>query len=1342
MNKLRISITLILLLSAVLFIRAQEDLLLPSKSILAGGTIFDMKQDREGNILIATEKGLNIFDGAKCTLYDQWIKADGQNAIASVISLEHDLKGRTWVGRSDGMSRFDHHTMKAHEVVCKSVRGEPMEVYVKDLATDMNGRIWVATLGHGVFCIEGNEDVAIQTGSGKAVDFFVNTITMDQEGNLYAGTERNGVQRGRLSDGNKINWQSVKGTEQLKVAAIALTNEGAIFAGTENGLYLITQHGVCRKITQSEGFHVRCLHMDYRNRLLIGTHGQGLQQYNLATEELLPETNSLGSADLYKTRVWAIFEDRGHNLWFGLQGKGVARMPAVNKPFRSLKIPRNSVNETPPMKNVTALGLGPEGDIYAGTDGGGLYRFNADRQFVKHYSMEEGYDLPLTINTIQMDSSGGLWIGGTQRGLGRIDPATGACHYVKATDSTHVTALIADGKRSLRVATLGAGLYQIDLAGNLVGRETGRPADEYDPSINTLNNRWINGLTPGRNGLIYINTCYGLGCYDPQKHTFLSRFGQNRILGGISVITSSEDSDGNLWAGTTKGLYLLEADGRSLRKYDTQHGLPDNSITGLTVDHQNNLWISTSYGIARWCHQQQRFTAYYAEEGLLGNEFIPNSILIAPDGWIYMGGTEGVTCFLPESIDSIPPPTPRVRIVDFYLHGQPITTETVSGKVQVIDGGSGQEVYHLAAADNSFGIEFATAQPGSGQGYRFFYSLDKGEWNALPKGVSKINFSELPPGRHTVSVKAGREQPQSEACTVVIQIRPHWYATSIAIIIWCLLVLATIGLIIYLTRRFHRLRIQQLQQAQQEEINEAKLQFLFNIAHEIRTPMCLIANPLKHLIASDDDQERQRQYHLINRNTSRLLQLVNQLMDLRKLDKGQMKLTFVMTDLVAFVRQVVGLFEEQIEEKGIHFSLEVDPSTIEACIDSHNFDKVVVNLMANALKYTPSGGHITLNIHTDADGIHIELTDSGPSIPEAEQKHIFEQFYRINTPQNQAVSGTGLGLHLVRLLVTLHHGTIEVQNQPTLQGTCFHIILPHPDHFPEAVATSAAPFTGEEKSICAQRFNQETAPHHPSRNRFNLLIVEDDEDIRSYLRQELEGDYHISECANGKEAMEQISTNRPNLIISDVMMPQMDGITLCRKVKQNIDLNDIPIILLTARTQEEDTLLGIDSGADSYMTKPFNMPIMRNTIVNLLKNRETLRNRYLNKQLPEEQMEELKIKTPDERLMERVMKFVNLHIADPDYTVETLASDVGISRVHLNRKLKELTNQTSRDFIRNVRLHLAADLLKNKKIAISELATAVGIPNITHFSTAFREQFGLSPTKYRAHALHGSESAV
>jgi len=246
------------------------------------------------------------------------------------------------------------------------------------------------------------------------------------------------------------------------------------------------------------------------------------------------------------------------------------------------------------------------------------------------------------------------------------------------------------------------------------------------------------------------------------------------------------------------------------------------------------------------------------------------------------------------------------------------------------------------------------------------------------------------------------------------------------------------------------------------------------------------------------------------------------------------------------------------------------------------------------------------------------------------------------------------------------------------------------------------------------------------------MIVEDDEDIRSYLRQELVSDYHISECANGKEALEQISINRPNLIISDVMMPQMDGITLCRKVKQNIDLNDIPIILLTARTQEEDTLLGLDSGADSYMTKPFNMLIMRNTIANLLRNRETLRNRYLNKQLPEEQMEELELKSPDEKLMERVMRFINLHIANPDYTVGTLASDVGISRVHLNRKLKELTNQTSRDFIRNVRLHLAADLLKNKDIPITELAAAVGIPNITNFSSAFKEQFGLSPTKYRA----------
>jgi signal transduction histidine kinase/ligand-binding sensor domain-containing protein/AraC-like DNA-binding protein len=1396
MSKTKLYLLFSILLVSGISARGQETLLLPDKGILSGATIYDICQDSRGNILITTEKGLNIYDGSKCTLFEEWTKADGTNAIPAIIAAEHDAKGRTYLGRTDGLSHFDHLTKKAHEVVCTSVTGEPMDVYVKDLIADDKGRIWVATLGHGVFLIDEDEDLAIQTGRGKAIDFFVNVFVIDTKGNIFIGTERNGIQRGRIAEGRDIEWTQVKGTERMKIDALALSPDGDFLAANDKGLYRISHDNGVNE-TLKAGVEIKKLLIDSRGKLLIGTHGQGLQQCNFNPDNSVHDISPLGSTEMYRTRVWAIFEDNAGNLWIGLQGSGVARIPSMNKPFQSFKIPHTG--NVPPLKNVSALGLGPNGEIYAGTDGLGLYRFGANRVLERYYGIEDGYDLPYNITTIKTDSTGALWIGGTQSKLGKFDPASGKVIYTTAIDNTMVTDFVPFDKNSLFVSTLGGGLYHIDLEGRLLRHVSGRNADEYTPEVNTLNNRWINGLSLSASNLIYINTCYGLGCFDLNAKSFVTRFGTNRILAGLSVITTCEDKEGNLWIGTTNGLYYMPAGSDQLTKYDTSSGLPDNSISGLCFDNRGDLWITTAEGLARWNSSTGAFSAYYAEDGLNGNEFLAKSILVTPEGWIYAGGPEGVTCFYPEAIDSLPPSVPSVRIVDFYLNGQPVTVETMSGSKPVIEISDNGYLYHLAAVDNSFGIEFSTALPGTGQGYRYFYSLDNSNWNALPLGASKVNFSELSSGHHKIWIRAGRITPQSVACLVQVYIRPFWYATTWAIILWIVICISVIYAIVYFSTRIHRLRIAQMQQKQRQEINETKLQFLLNMAHEIRTPMSLISSPVKSLMASDKDQARQRQYNLINRNTERLLQLVNQLMDLEKLDRGRMLLSFQKENLVDYIRKQAALFEDQIAERGIRFGFHTDPEVIEGYIDTGNFDKVIVNLMSNALKYTPNDGEIKLNIASNGKQIRIELTDNGPAIPVEEQKRIFEQFYRISSPENRNVGGTGIGLHLTRSLVHLHYGEIGVRNITPDMGTCFTITLPTAAYFPaEALAEGVtsgdtgkqdvegdtgdigissgqdsigkkgragetesmkdeagqglvpgiggAAKQGDNSSdgsgagaglagdISESGWLDKTGPGSGTpKTSYSILIVDDNADIRSYLHDELGSEYHIEESANGREALEKISRSRPDLIISDVMMPVMDGITLCKKIKQNIDLNDIPVILLTALTREEDTLTGIDSGADWYLTKPFNLEIMRYTIANLLRSRKTLRNRYLNRQLPEDQFQDIEISTPDEKFIERVMKYINLHIADPDYSVEMLAADVGVSRVHLNRKLKEMTNQTSRDFIRNVRLHMAAELLRSKDIPVTELATAVGMPNISTFSAAFREQFGVSPTKFRAH---------
>ncbi len=472
-----------------------------------------------------------------------------------------------------------------------------------------------------------------------------------------------------------------------------------------------------------------------------------------------------------------------------------------------------------------------------------------------------------------------------------------------------------------------------------------------------------------------------------------------------------------------------------------------------------------------------------------------------------------------------------------------------------------------------------------------------------------------------------------------------------------------------LSRIRHRQEV--MRQKHMEQINEAKLQFFINISHEIRTPMTLIISPLEKLLA--EHSEKQPVYLMIYRNAQRILRLINQLMDIRKLDKGQMHLKFRETDIVGFINDLMQTFNYQAQKKNITFTFEKElegADSLKVWIDLNNFDKVLMNVLSNAFKYTHEGGNIEVSLktgHNDAyrgalkDYFEIDITDNGIGIDKNKIEQIFERFYQIDNDMTQSNFGTGIGLHLSRSLVELHHGIIKAENREDGQGTRFV----------------------------------------------------------------------IRECTNGREGLETILKEKPDLVISDVMMPEMDGITLCRKIKQNININHIPIILLTAKSKAEDQIEGLEIGADAYIVKPFNTELLRTTISNLIANRERLRGKLVGEQQVEEKITKIEMKSNDEILMSKVMKTINDHLADPTLNVEMLAANVGMSRVHMHRKLKELTNQSARDFIRSIRLKQAANLLREKNLSVSEVAYATGFSNLSHFSNTFRDFYGISPSEYK-----------
>lgn len=651
--------------------------------------------------------------------------------------------------------------------------------------------------------------------------------------------------------------------------------------------------------------------------------------------------------------------------------------------------------------------------------------------------------------------------------------------------------------------------------------------------------------------------------------------------------------------------------------------------------------------------------------------------------------------------------------------------------------------FHLSHKDNSFSIELSAMEFYSPERISYSYTFNSNTWVNLQSGVNRISFSELTPGIYHFQVKARDYNSYSEIKKLTIIISPPWYVSWWAKTIYCLTaVIITIFIIVQIRQRY-RARQEMLEHIHAEQLNEAKLQFFINISHEIRTPMSLIISPLQKLMATDYDTERQQSYNIIYRNAERLLRLVNQLMDIRKIDKGQMQLKFQETDIVSFIQDLHYTFAYQANTKHIKLDFHSEVKELKAWIDPKNFDKVILNILSNAFKFTPENGNIQIRLCTGNDPnaaekalsryFEISIEDDGIGINETELERIFDRFYQIRNSQNNSNIGTGIGLHLTRSLVELHHGSITVENNQGTPGCRFIVRLPlGKEHLkPEEIDNLAVKQDSVHITTALPTTPLiETPPKTHSKSKYRVLIVEDDDEIRRYICQELGRDFHMQECRNGKEAFTYILKKTPDLIISDIMMPEMDGMTLCSKVKQNINTNHIPVILLTAKSREEDNLEGLSIGADAYITKPFSIEILRQSTFNLIKSRERLRNNFQGSQTQKERMQELEIESPDERLLDRIMKVINDNIANPELNVEMVAETVGISRVHLHRKLKELTNQSTRDLIRNLRLKQAATLLAKKRQSINEVAALTGFTNVAYFSTAFKELYGMTPTAY------------
>lgn len=1308
-------------------------------SDLSSSMVMDVYQDRSGYIWIATEDGLNKYDGLKFTTYRQHAHQKHSILNNNVRSIFEDSSGRMYVGYINGLQYYDPARDEFHTIplVDNSVL---LDRNVKSICQRKGGRLLVGTSGYGIFEVLQGRDgwFGRQLTDVIPSDMIVN-IFEDTKGVLWISTEDRGLFR--LDGGNQTNYFASKEFQNNVISSICQDKYGTLWVGSmNNGLfkYDAAVDTFCQIPYRGEtSLPILDLIVTAKNDIYIATDGHGMKYVDKSLGEIVDLKLAFATFSFEKSKLNTVLEDRDGNIWMGVYHKGVFLLPNHKNSFGYIGY--KSVNENLIGSNsVTAVFEDNQGVIWVGTDNDGIYGVDPSQKKAKHYvGTANGNHVPATVMAIFEDSKRDVWVGSHLDGLAKFDRKSDEFSYpVALVDKKNgakvqrVYDIVEDSRKRLWIATMGSGLFQMDINNHQVKQYDVKEKSKFKPQSNHIPNNWVSCMLMGRNNKLYFGTVDGLGCLDLETENFVSTFGTNRLFGDEIINSLYDDQLGNLWIGTSRGLKRLEMATKKVSEFGMENGLASHVIWSIAGDSWGNIWVSTNHGIAKFDAEQERFLNFYASDGLQGEEFLPGVSMMGKNGQLFFGGLHGINYFNPSEIQ-IQHRKLAVHVVGFYTYDGAVKKGMKSGRYDIVDTTVNHaKLFQLAYLNNSFTIEFSTMDFSDSERVIFQYSLNGNEWMALPPSSNRITFENLESGTYKLRVRAATSNVTSETKEVGIIIHPVWFLSTTAKLIYVLVALLS-GLVVFrIVKNRRRIRKQMLAHQRAEEISEAKLQFFINIAHEIRTPLTLIASPLNRLMDECEENDRIQSYRVMERNVHRILDLVNQLMDIRKIEKGQMVLHYTQVDLVRYIREVCDLFEEQIRNKDIRFTLKCAYETRFAHIDPRNFDKVLVNVLSNACKFTPIGGWIEVEFNVQADNMAvISVADSGQQIDEQEADRIFECFYQSDRHRDYNGSGTGIGLYLAKQLMELHGGTISARN--LVDGGCRFLMA-----FPVAVSqeipvTADVPFSAVAKRKLPMPVCDES-PTSRKRKSKRILIADDDHDILEYLRGALSDRYSVVTFSDGEEAYQNILTTSPDLIMTDVMMPKLDGFSLCAKVRGNPNVNAIPIVLLTAKTGENDNLHGLGCGADAYVTKPFYMEILLKTIETIIRNRELIKNGEREQYLQDEHISKVSLKSMDEKLLEKVHRIIESNLDNPLLSVEMISSEVGISRVHLHRKLKELTNLTTRDLIRSIRLKQAAELMANKGLSVSEVAFAVGYSDLSSFSVSFKQLYGVSPTAYIA----------
>ena len=1302
------------LLALSLCANAQFNMLFTSDSDLPNSLVNKVEEDKNSMIWVATEDGLCRYNGSRFVTY--------RNIPNNPRSLSHnfirtvcaDSVGNVVIGTIGGVQVYNIHTDDFSPRISAKEIGVAMG-NVNVILRLADGEFFIGGIDPFTLHINSKGEISVKRNAftGKTHDVHRSARTPD--GKIWVSRQAEGVMYAD-KDGKIHNVRNYDGSE-YNFSSLCVGHDGKLYAGdVESGLYFYnarTKH--FDLVHGTEGIiKIRDMKaIPNSDNMCIATDGNGVMFFNIRSHQFVPSHRFDDPfVDISSQKAHSLYVSKHGDIWMALYQKGVFMASHSSAPFGYIGR-RSQKYDLIGDRCVTSIIETKDRKLWISTDNGGLYGITPDFQNFAKFRVGTGpEDLPPTIQGLFCDSQGRLWFGSYNRGCGIVNTTTGKAINIPIEGlpgrKTSVYGYAEDKRGTIWAATMGQGIFRYDASRNIM--------TFYTYSDGT---RWTNSIFYDSNtDRIYTGTYDGIVWFKPNdaKKT-MHRMGESEIIYSITRLNNN-----TLGFATSKGVTLLDTNNDKLRTITKENGLPNSSIYAVQMGNDGHLWLSTSTGLIRFNLKDNTSETFTARDGLQGNEFYKNASLRSYDGRLWFGGINGITFFYPNRIGE---------------RSTKCTTRVVALRANERYIGPNQSMgYELEPEDNTFTVEFAALPLYMTHRIAYSYKLDNGNWETLPMPQNRVVFNGVSSGYHVLYTKTIIDGHESEITETPIHIAYPWYLRWWALFIWLVIFACVVYMTLIEIRRRRKLHRSIREHQREEEAKEQKLQFFMNIVHDLRTPITLISTPLQKLLSTDHDEERQRLYGTMSRNADRLLRLTDQIMDLRKIDRGKMELTCTDVALSPFVKGVVSYTEDiaQSRRQTLTFTDKTN-GHINVMLDTDCFEKILLNLLSNALKYTPENGSVTVSIDLEPKtdlkagsdvNLILDVVDTGIGIPDEEKRNIFTRFYQVRT-NGKFVKGTGIGLNLVKALVELHKGTISVCDNPAGKGTKFTVVLPLKTGSTEMATGELLPQEGSESIIAEPSSNGE---RNMLKSRKTVLIVDDDDEIRSFLCEEMALIYNVIDCADGKTAYQTLNKERIDIVVSDIMMPEIDGIELCRLIRQNVRISHLPIILLTAKGTDRDRIEGLQATADAYVTKPFNLALLQTLISNLLLRQEKLRNTFKGNELPTDQITTPEILSADEKLLERLVKCINDNLDNPDLTSEYLASEVGLSRVHLYRKLKELTNQSATNYIRNIRLTKAAELLRQKKCSISEVAYLVGYRTPNHFSTAFKELYGVSPSEY------------